>query len=119
MKTQSIKSYARDMLSSVSNPIEVYRLPNDETRMMMPNALVTMDRLDGSTSDHVIMFMTSRIADIVIDVQEEMDWAKNWEILNAYFHNPKTRVAAGKRFEKMFLKKYQKDPSRMPPCQAF
>jgi len=33
-----------------------------------------------------------------------------------YFRNPETCVAAGKRFEKMFLKIFQRDPSKVPPC---
>ena len=33
-----------------------------------------------------------------------------------YFRDPETRVAAGKKFEKMFLKKFRNDPSKMPPC---
>jgi hypothetical protein len=33
-----------------------------------------------------------------------------------YFRNPETRVAAGKRFEKMFLEIFRNDPSKIPPC---
>ena len=33
-----------------------------------------------------------------------------------YFRNPETRMAAEKRFEKMFLEIFQRDPSKVPPC---
>jgi hypothetical protein len=33
-----------------------------------------------------------------------------------YFRDPKTREAARKQFQKMFLEKFQKNPSKMPPC---
>ena len=37
-------------------------------------------------------------------------------VLKLYLRNPETRAAAGNLFEKMFLKKFQKDPSKMPLC---
>src|SRR2546421_8659667 len=34
-----------------------------------------------------------------------------------YFRNPETREAAGRLFQKMFLRKFQgQDPNTMPPC---
>jgi hypothetical protein len=37
-------------------------------------------------------------------------------VLKLYLRNPQTRAAAGNLFEKIFLKKFQKDPSKMPLC---
>jgi hypothetical protein len=117
IKTQSIKSDARKMLSGVFSPGGLHQLPDDETNMMIPSNLVTMERRNGSTtSDHKIIFMTPRIFSIVVDVQQERDWRFNWGVLNMYFRDPETRVAAGKKFEKMFLEKFRNDPSKIPPC---
>jgi hypothetical protein len=115
-KTQSIKSHARSMLSGVFNASEFHQLPDDETTMTIPSDLVTMERRNGSISEYNIILMTRRIADIVADVQREDDWRFNWGVLNMYFRNPETRVAAGKRFEEMFLEIFRNDPSRIPPC---
>jgi hypothetical protein len=77
-KTRSIKSQAQGMLAGVSDSDG---LPDYDTHMAIPNDLATMERCDGSISDHVIMFMTPRIVDIVADVQGGKDWAKNWGVL--------------------------------------
>jgi hypothetical protein len=116
IKTQSIKSDARKMLSGVFSPVGFHQLPDDETNMTIPSNLVTLERRNGSTSDHNIIFMTPRIFEIVVDVQQEHDWRFNWGVLNMYFRDPETRVAAGKKFEKMFLEKFRNDLSKMPPC---
>jgi len=44
-----------------------------------PSDLVTMERSCGSTTEYDIVFMTARIAEIVADVQEEKNWALNWD----------------------------------------
>jgi hypothetical protein len=115
-KTQSLKSSARSMLRGVYNPTDLHQLPDEETHMMLPTDLATMERRNESTRDYNIVFMTPRIANIVADVQREKDWAENWWALKMYFRNPETREVAGKQFQKMFLEKLQKDPSKMPPC---
>jgi hypothetical protein len=104
------------MLAGVTDPGVLHQLPDDETNMTMPSDLVTMKRRNESTRKSRLILMTQRIADIVTDVQEEADWKFNWGVLNMYFRNPETRVAAGKKFEKMFLQKFQTDPSKMPSC---
>lgn len=104
------------MLSGVFNASELHQLPDDETNMTIPTDLVTMERRRNGTAKYNILLMTRRIADIVADVQQEEDWRFNWGVLNMYFRNPETRVAAGKRFEKMFLEIFQRDPSKVPPC---
>jgi hypothetical protein len=109
------------MLSGVFNASEFHQFPDDEipdneTNMTIPSDLVTMERRNGSTSEYNIILMTPRIANIVTDVQQEDDWRVKWGVLNMYFRNPETRVAAGKRFEKMFLEIFRKDPSKVPPC---
>jgi hypothetical protein len=94
------------MLTGLSNSNEIHQLPDDETNMMMPTDMFTMDRLNGSTRDHKIKFMTPRIAGIVVTIQEEGDWAENWRILRILelvFNDPENRVFARKKFEKMFL----------------
>jgi hypothetical protein len=115
-KTESIKSDARLMLAGVSIPDAMHQLPDNETNMTMPTNLVTMKRRNESTNDYKIVLMTRRIAEVVADVQQERGWYFNGEILRLYLRNPETRAAAGNVFEKMFLKKFQKDPSKMPPC---
>jgi hypothetical protein len=115
-KTQSLKSSARSMLKGVFNSSELHRLPEDETNMTISTDLVTMVGRTGSISQHDIVYMTRRIAEIIADVQREDDWAENWWTLNTFFRNPETREVAGKQFQKMFLEKFQKDPSKMPPC---
>jgi hypothetical protein len=110
-KTRDIKSYARSILSGVFNAREFHQLPDDDM-----TDLVTMERRNGSISQYNIILMTRRIADIVADVQQEDDWRFNWEVLNMYFRNPETRMAAKKRFEKMFLEILRKDPGKVPPC---
>jgi hypothetical protein len=81
-KTQSIKSYARSMLSGVFNASEFHQFPDDETNMTIPSDLVTMERRNGSVSHYNIVFMTRHIADIVADVQQEDDWRYYWGVLN-------------------------------------
>jgi hypothetical protein len=115
-KTKRIKSQARSMLSGVFKSSELDQLPDNETNMTIPSDLVTIERRNGSTSKHNIIFMTARIFDIVVNIQQEHDWRFNWGVLNMYFRDPETRVAAGKRFEKMFLEKFRNDLSKMPPC---
>jgi hypothetical protein len=115
-KTKKIKSQVRSMLSGVFDTGELHQLPDDETNMTIPSDLVTMERCNGSTSEYNIIFMTARIFDIVVNIQQERDWRFNWGVLSMYFRDPETRVAAGKRFEKMFLEKFRNDPSKMPPC---
>jgi hypothetical protein len=111
-KTQSIKSYARSMLNGVSNSSKLHQLFNNETNVTIPNDLATMERRNGSISNYDIIFMTPRIADIIVDVQQEEDRIENWRILNIY----KTRQVTGKQFQKMFLEKFRKDLNKMPPC---
>jgi len=77
MKTQSIKSHARDMLSGVSNSSRLHRLPDNETNMMIPSDLATMVRYNGSTSDYKIILMTPHISDLVAEVQQEKNWPDN------------------------------------------
>jgi len=60
------------MLSGASNYSLLHQLPDDETNMMLPTDLVTMERRNGSTSDYKIKFMTRRISDLVIEVQQEL-----------------------------------------------
>jgi len=59
------------MLSGVYDLNMLHQLPNSETNLMIPSDLATMERLCGTTSEYNIVFMTSRIAGIVTDVQEE------------------------------------------------
>jgi hypothetical protein len=116
-KTQNIKTLARDMLEGGRDLGIGNRLPDNETNLTIPSDLVTMARLPGMTSDYNIIFMTPRIASIVSEVQDERNWANDWDTLKLYFRDPKTRVAAGIRFQKMILNKFKKqDPDRMPPC---
>jgi hypothetical protein len=88
-----------------------------ETSLIVPSRLVTMERYPETTDEYDIIFMTPHIAEIVSDVQEEKIWARSCETLGIYFRNPETRVAAGKRFQRMFLDKFKRqDPNTMPPC---
>jgi hypothetical protein len=114
-KTQSIKSYARAMLAGVTDP-GLHPLPDEGSSMTIPSDLVTVERRNNPFMKYKLVFMTQRIADIVFDVQEEADWQFNESVLNVYFRNPETRAAARKKFEEKFLQKYQRDPSKMPPC---
>jgi hypothetical protein len=104
------------MLAGVSDPGGMHQLPDNETSMVMPTDLVIMERRNGSIDDYNIVLMTPRIADIVADVQQEKNWYYNEEILKLYLRNPEARTAAGNLFRKLFLKKFQKEPSKMPPC---
>jgi hypothetical protein len=115
-KTKNIKSLASKMLAGHELNM-VHQIPDNETNLTIPSDLVTMERCCKTTSDYNISFMTPRIANIVYEVQEEGNWAYQWETLKLYFRNPKTRVAAGIQFQKMFLDKFKKqDPDKMPPC---
>jgi len=115
-KTRRIASYARKMLSG-QNLNMVHQLPDNETSLTIPSDLVTMERLSKTTDEYNIVFMTSHISEVVANVQEEKNWALNWETLNMFFRNPETRVAAGKQFQKMFLTQFKRqDPNAMPPC---
>ena len=116
-KTQEIKSFARKMLSGGQELDNVNQLSDSETNLAIPSNLVTMERHRGKTRQYDIIFMTARIAKIIVDVQEERNWAYSWETLNMFFRNPETRVAAGSQFQKMFLRKFRtQDPNTMPPC---
>jgi hypothetical protein len=86
------------MLKGVSNPSESHQLPVEETNMTIPTDLVTMVRRTGSISQHDIVFMTRRIAEIIADVQREDNWQQNWWVLNTFARNPETREIAGKQF---------------------
>jgi len=115
------KSLARMMLSGGQELNMVNQLPDSETNLTIPSDLVTMERLDEETDEEIdeytIMFATAHIAKIVADVQEEHSWKYNWETLQMFFRDSETRVAAGKLFQKMFLRKFQnQDPNAMPPC---
>jgi hypothetical protein len=79
MKTWSIKSSARSMLA---DPRRAYHLPDNETDMTIPTNLVTVERLEKSTSQYRIILMTPRIAGIVADVQQKNDWTENWGLLS-------------------------------------
>lgn len=118
-KVQEIMSHARSMLSGGPGPENnaADRLVDNETNLMIPSSLVNMERQDGETRQYNIKFMTVRIAEIVADVQGERNWNNNWQTLNLFFHNSETRVAAGVQFQKMFLRKFQKqNPNTLPPC---
>jgi hypothetical protein len=104
------------MLKGVPNRNELDQLPDNETSMMIPTDLATMKRRNGSTSDHEIVFMTRRISDIVVEVQQEKNWANNWKVLTMHFRDPDTRGSVGQLFGNMLQEKLQKDPSKMPPC---
>jgi hypothetical protein len=73
-KTQSLKSYARSMLKYFSNAGDLHQLSEDETNMMIETDLVTMERRTGSISEYDIVYMTQRIAEIILDVRRENDW---------------------------------------------
>ena len=116
-KTRDIKEFARQMLSDGQGNNTANQVLDKKTSLTIPSILVTMERCSGETSEYDIMFMTRRIAEIVAEVQEEVNWTHNWEALQIYFRDPETRVAAGKRFQKMFLDKFKRqDPDTMPPC---
>jgi hypothetical protein len=68
------KSFVRLMLKGVSNPNGSQQLPVEEINMTIPTDLVTMVRRTGSISQHEIVFMTRRIAEIIADVQREGNW---------------------------------------------
>jgi hypothetical protein len=90
---------------------------DNETSLMVPSRLVSMERYLDTTDEYNIVFITPHIAEIVANVQEEKSWARSYSTLEIYFRNPETRVAAGKRFQKIFLgKSKSKDPDEMPPC---
>ena len=59
------------MLDGTQDTNMVHQLPDNETSLMIPSDLVTMERRSGETSQYTITFMTPHIADIVADVQEE------------------------------------------------
>ena len=101
--TRDIKDLARKMLSSQElNTVNV--ISDDETSLRIPSRLVTMERYPETTDEYNIIFMFLHIAEIVANVQEEKTWARSYDTLNIYFRNPETRVAAGKRFQKMFFR---------------
>jgi hypothetical protein len=88
---------------------------------MIPSELVTMNRLGDethkATHKYEINFVTERVSQVVIDVQETQRWTNSWETLSIFFRNPETRVAAGKLFQKMFLRKFsEQNPNKMPLC---
>ena len=69
------------------------------------------------TASTKVVFTTSRIANLVAEVQAERKWEMYWEILNMYFRNPSTFVSAKEPFKKMFLEKLKtQDLKRIPPC---
>ena len=116
-KIDNIKSYGQTILSGFHNPTIVHQLPDGEMNLTIASDLVSMERRNGETRNYNIVFKTPRIADIVASLQEQHDWARSWETLDIYFRSSETRVAAGKRFQKMFLEKFRKqDPDMMPPC---
>ena len=117
-KTKEIDSLVREMLSDGQEVDADNRIPdNKRTNMKIPSDLVAMERHNGRTNDFDIIFITAHIAKIIADVQELKRWAFNRETLEIFFRNPETRAAAGKRFQKMFLRKYQtQDPHTFPPC---
>ena len=105
------------MLSGGQGPSTMHQLPDSETNLTVPSDLATMERFNKTTGEYSIAFATARIVMIVADVQEEEDWAYDWQTLNVFFRNPETRVAVGTKFQKMFLRKFQRqDPDTMPPC---
>jgi len=120
-KQQYITNLVEGILSSVGQgPNEAHQIRDTKTNSMIPSALVTMKRLDNATDQYNIEFATPRIAQIVADVQETHRWENGWETLTIFFRNPETRVAAGKLFQRMFLRKFRKqDPNTMPQCYKF
>jgi hypothetical protein len=60
------------MLAGVSDLSGMNQLPDNETNIAVPTDLVTMERRNKSTNNYNIVLMTSRIADIVADVQMKM-----------------------------------------------
>jgi hypothetical protein len=92
-------------------------ISDNESNLVIPSRLVAMERYPETTDEYNIIFMTLHIANIVASVQEETIWAQSYNTLNIYFRSPETRVAAGKRFQKMFFDKFKRqDPDAMPPC---
>jgi hypothetical protein len=79
-------------------------LPEDDSNLSIPSQLVTMKRSDGSSDEHSFAFATRHIAEIVAKVQEGHEWKGSWATLKTYYRDPETRVAAGLRFERMFLR---------------
>ena len=114
--TRSIQALARTMLSG-QKPNNVNVIADNKTSLNIPSRLVSMARYANLTNEYNIMFMTPHIANIVASVQEEETWPQSYNTLEIYFRNPETRVAAGKRFQRMFLDKFKRqDPDMMPPC---
>jgi len=114
---EDITSRIRKMLSGGLGPNAAHQLVDSDSNLVIPSELVTVERVDGTTDRHKIMFTTARIAMRVAELQEEGSWEYDWETLNVFFRSPETRVAVGMQFQKMFLRKFQKqDPNAMPPC---
>ena len=120
MKRRAITRLAEKMLKGGLGPNEAHQIPDSTTSLTIPSALVTMERLyDGryGTGEYDIKFATPNIAQVVADVQETARWTNSWETLSIFFRNRETRVAAGKLFQRMFLRKFRKqDPNKMPEC---
>jgi len=96
---------------------EMHQIRDTRTGLMIPSALVTMERRNKGNDKYELRFATLRIAQLVAKVQEKWQWTLNWEILNIFLRSPETRVAAGKRFQTMFLRKFRnQDPNTMPRC---
>jgi len=105
-KTREIRSLARMMLSGSQGINTVHKLPDNESNLQIPSALVTMNRFCETTNDttdesadelgyestndesinetsdeYTITFVTGRIAKIVTDVQKKENWTYNWQTL--------------------------------------
>jgi len=124
-KEQHIIHLATSMLSNGQGPDEAHQIIDTRTNLMIPSELVTMNRLGNetrrathtATRKYEINFVTERVSQVVIDVQETQRWTNSWETLGIFFRNPETRVAAGKLFQKMFLQKFsEQNPNKMPLC---
>ena len=105
------------MLSGGVGPNAAHQLVDNESNLIIPSDLVTMERFGETTYECKIRFMTSHIAMIIAEVQEQNSWAYDRETLNVFFRSHETRVAVGTQCQKMFLRKFQRqDPDTIPPC---
>ena len=116
-KLEHLTDLVKGMLSGRQGLNEEHQIRDTRTGMTIPSALVTIARRNKSTDAYHVHFATMRISEVVVDIQETRRWANDWDTLVLFFRNPETRVAAGKRFQSMFLQKFRsQDPNAMPQC---
>src|SRR4051794_18995884 len=70
-KTREVRSLARMMLSCGQGHTTVHKLPDNESNLQIPSALVTMNRFCETSDEYTITFATMRIAKIVTDVRKK------------------------------------------------